>query len=461
VTGTAGGLNIANTTGAISSTTGGTGSASNTATITVQDYSIAASQTAVTALIQGGAAQAVGTVTVAQNPVYAGTVASAGCAPAGFACAFANVSSPYGSTPVTAGAAAGTAVGLYSTLVIDATDNSTPAIKHNTSVGPLSVAVECTYSLGNNSIAATLPTYSPQLPNLATSVGTLTFFVTEVQGGTACPWTAQGTASDITLTTPTSGQVSAPGTGSPVSFDVSAISTLASSPQADQVTVNYFQYNGTTNAGASVLNVVQELPVPQTVVAGGATSFSLLVSASSPNNQNNYNLNFTPISSGTVCNALDPSGNPTTITCSVTTAPPATAPVSVPMSAGSAVNFTLWVSVPPGLKAANPEPGRPALVYAFLSFFPAIVLTGTGFFAFGSTRKKNLLKRLTSAAGLLLLLSLLVLLPGCGGGFKATLTTPTQTSSTYSLIVMGYATDGSNNVQGLEVFSVPLTVTTP
>jgi uncharacterized repeat protein (TIGR01451 family) len=463
VTGTAGGLNIPNTTGAISSTAGGTGSASNTATITVQDYSITASQTAVTALIQGGAAQAVGTVTVAQNPVYTGTVAPAtpACTPAGFACAFTNLSSPYGSTPVTAGAAAGTAVGLYSTLVIDATDGSTPAIRHNTSAGPLKVAVECTYSLGNSGIAATLPTYSPQLPNLATSIGTLTFFVTEIQGGTACPWSAQGTA-NVTLTTATSGQVSAPGTGSPVSLDVSAISALALNPQADQVAVSYFQYNGTTNTGDSVLNVVQELPVPQTVVAGGATSFSLLVGATSPNNQNNYTLSFPTISSGTVCNALDPSGNPTTITCAVTSAPPAGAtPVTVPMAAGSPVNFTLWVSVPAGLKAANREPGRAALVYALLTFFPAIVLTGTGFFAFGSTRKRNLLKRLTSAAGLLLLLSFLVLLPSCGGGFKATLTTPTQTSSTYSLIVMGYATDGSNNVQGLEIFTVPLTVTTP
>ena len=247
-----------------------------------------------------------------------------------------------------------------------------------------------------------------------------------------------------------------------MSLDVSAISALALNPQADQVAVSYFQYNGTTNTGASVLNVVQELPVPQTVVAGGATSFSLLVGASSPNNQNNYTLSFPTISSGTVCNALDPSGNPTTITCAVTSAPPAGAtPVTVPMAAGSPVNFTLWVSVPAGLKAANREPGRPALVYALLTFFPAIVLTGTGFFAFGSTRKRNLLKRLTSATGLLLLLSLLVLLPSCGGGFKATLTTPTQTSSTYSLIVMGYATDGSNNVQGLEIFTVPLTVTTP
>jgi hypothetical protein len=318
--------------------------------------------------------------------------------------------------------------------------------------------VECTYSLGSSTISGTAPTYSPQ--NLPGSVGILTFFVTEVQGGTACPWTAP-MANDVAFTTATSGQVSAPGTGSPVSFNLTSILPAASNPQDDQVTVNYFQYNGTTNTGASVLNVVQEVPVSETAVAGGATSFSLLVNASSPNNQNNYSLNFSPISGGTVCNALDSNNSPTTITCAINAAPPATTPVTVPMTAGSAVNFTLWVSVPANVTAANRGPERPPLFYAFLTFFPAIVLTGTGFFAFGSTRKKNALKRLTSTFGLLLLLAFLVLLPGCGGGFKANLVTPKQNTSTYSLTVMGYVTDGSNNVQGLEIFTVPLTVTTP
>jgi 4-amino-4-deoxy-L-arabinose transferase-like glycosyltransferase len=135
------------------------------------------------------------------------------------------------------------------------------------------------------------------------------------------------------------------------------------------------------------------------------------------------------------------------------------APVaSVPLT-GSAVNFTLQVTIPAGLNAANApshDHGKPILLYAFLLGLPAMVFVGTGTFAFGSQRQRLLLRRLTSGAALLLILTLLVLLPACSGGFKANF--GGTTTASYQLTVMGYVADGTNTVQGAEVFTVPLTI---
>jgi hypothetical protein len=58
--------------------------------------------------------------------------------------------------------------------------------------------------------------------------------------------------------------------------------------------------------------------------------------------------------------------------------------------------------------------------------------------------------------GLFLLISLLLLLPACGGGFHATF--GVHQTANYTLTVMGYVTDSSNNVTGVEIFTVPLTI---
>ena len=88
--------------------------------------------------------------------------------------------------------------------------------------------------------------------------------------------------------------------------------------------------------------------------------------------------------------------------------------------------------------------------------FPAIVFLSVGASAFAPRQRKRGLHRITCILGILLLLSLLLVLPACGGGFHANFITPN--SNSYTLTVMGYVTDGSNNVVGLDVFTVLLTV---
>ena len=119
----------------------------------------------------------------------------------------------------------------------------------------------------------------------------------------------------------------------------------------------------------------------------------------------------------------------------------------------------MQVTIPPGLKAANnptQEHRHRALFYAFLLGLPAVFLTGTGTFAFGSRRQRLALRRLTSVVGISLVLALLVLLPACGGGFKANF--GGNTAASFSLTAVGYVWDGANNVQGVEILTVPLNI---
>jgi hypothetical protein len=88
--------------------------------------------------------------------------------------------------------------------------------------------------------------------------------------------------------------------------------------------------------------------------------------------------------------------------------------------------------------------------------FPAIVFLSVGASAFAPRQRKRGWNRVTCILGILLLVSLLVVAPACGGGFKATIIT--QNQNTYTLTVLGYVTDGSNNVVGLDVFTVLLTL---
>jgi len=304
-------------------------------------------------------------------------------------------------------------------------------------------------------------------------------FVTEVAGGSNCPWGPSANApappaatatSGITIVSGSTGQVSAPGTGSPLAFNLTPpIASTATVPQFDQISVNYFETGVTNDVGTSPFNVTQETPVTATSNAGVTSSSTLLVAASAAgnlNNQNGYTLTFAQVQGlnasavATICDAQnvqsdgtlveDSSGLNYGISCAPLT--------SVPLT-GSAVNFALQITIPAGLKAANTptrEHRKPTMLYAFLLGLPAIMFLGTGTFAFGSKRQRLALRRLTSGAGVLLILALLVLLPACGGGFQANFG-GTHTAS-YQVTVMGYVTDGSNTVQGMEVFTVPLTI---
>jgi len=475
VTGGTGGLNIANTTLPITSGNGGTGNTSNTATITVQDYMFTAVDSVAT-FVQGANPVVAASVTITPEFTYAGTVSSAGCAPAGFLCTF-TATTGGNNLPVSIAASASTLVGPYTPVTLSASGTAIapgPAIVHPALLtSAASFAVECTYSLGNGSLSATTPTYTPSIP------GPYSLFVTEVAGGSNCPWGPSANAplppaatatSGITIISGSTGQVSALGTGSPLSFNLTPpILPTATAPQFDQITVNYFQTGVANDVGSSTYNVTQETPVTATSNTGVTSSSTLAVSASAAGNLNNQSgstLTFAQVQGlnasavATICNAEnvqsdgtlvpDPAGLNYGISC----APLAGVPLT-----GSAVNFTLQVTIPAGLNAANTprhEHGKPILLYAFLLGLPAMVFVGTGTFAFGSQRQRLLLRRLTTGAALLLVLTLLVLLPACGGGFQANFG-GTKTAS-YQLTVMGYVTDGANTVQGAEIFTVPLTI---
>ena len=468
VTGATGGLNITNTTGNVSSTNGGTGNTA-TATITVQDYTFSAvDNTAV--FVQGaGPTVAAATATVTPNFTYAGTVSPVGCAPPGFTCTFANTTS--GTVQVSIGAAANTPVGPYPVITLSATDNSTPPIVHSAS--PFSLFVECSYSLGNTGTASTVPTYTPSITG-----GPYALFVMEVAGGSNCPWgpsanapgpgPALGTAG-VNIATGSTGTLTAAGTGSPVTFAIpTPIAATATVAQVDTITVNYFQVGPTDpqNVGSSTFNVVQEAPVAATVNAGVTSSATLAITASpaNPNNQSGDTLTFALVAglngaaTPTVCSvtalqtdgtyALDPSGLNYGVSC----AQPA--PVAL---AGTQGSFSLQISIPAGLKAANErsERGKPIFFYAFLLGLPAIVFVGAGTVACGPKRKR-LAQGITSVAGVILILALMALLPSCAGGFNANF--GGNKASSYLVTVMGYVSDGGNNIQGEEIFTVPLTI---
>jgi hypothetical protein len=117
----------------------------------------------------------------------------------------------------------------------------------------------------------------------------------------------------------------------------------------------------------------------------------------------------------------------------------------------------LTVTLPAAKSAsAAQDRSKPAMLLAFGLGFPAIVFLSVGASAFAPRKRKRGWNRITCILGILLVLSLLVVVPACGGGFHADFTP--QNTNTYTLTVMGYVTDGSNNVVGLDVFTVLLTV---
>jgi hypothetical protein len=468
VTGTTGGLNITNTTGNVSSTNGGTGNTA-TANITVQDYAFSAVASAAVFVQGAGPTVTAANATVTPQFTYAGTVSNAGCAPAGFTCTFANTSS--GAVPVSIGAAVNTPVGPYPVITLSATDNSTPPIAHSAS--PFVLFVECTYSLGNTGTAGTVPTYTPTVTG-----GPYALFVTEVAGGSNCPWGPSANApgpgavqstSGVTIASGSTGTLTAAGTGSPVTFSIpTPIAATETAAQVDTITVNYFQVGPADpqNVGTSTFNVVQEVPVAATVNAGVTSSATLAVTASpaDPNNQSGDTLTLAFVAglngaaTPTVCSvsalqsdgtyATDPAGLNYGVSCAQ--------PTGVAL-AGSQTSFPLQISIPAGLKAANErnERGMPIFFYAFLLGLPAIVFVGAGTVACGS-KGKRLAQRVTSIAGMILILALMALLPSCAGGFSANFGGTKATS--FSLTAVGYVSDGGNNIQGEEIFTVPLTI---
>jgi hypothetical protein len=445
------------------SATSSTGTAS--AQYALVNSNFALSSTSPSIYIQGTsvpiATSAAPVITVTPLPAppansYTGTVTLAcvnASLPTGVTCpsftpptaVFANGSPASVLSAATVNISASTPVGLYQTtpVMVVGTDSSAKPVTNTTSFG---LAVECSYSLGNTANVATLPVYSPL------TVGTpFTLFVSEDAGGSNCPWDSLTTTAGIIGVSATSGTITAPGTGSPVVFGVNSISNNASSPQTDTVSVSYFQVNGATTTGTSMLAVTQE---PSVTLTGGVGTTSIGIAATNPGT-----LAFpsaTGLTAGvtTICGAenssgADTSGNNYFITCSAT------------VTGGTAqLNVTVGAATPASRKPVNRAQSDRAqleLLYSAGLGFPAIVFMGLGAAAFAPKRKRAALRRVASLLGILLLLSLMVVLPACSGGFSANFINPSQVGS-YTITVMGYVTDVNNNVTAIEIFTVPMNV---
>jgi len=378
---------------------------------------------------------------------YTGTV-TLGCVapPAGVTCTsftpptatFTNGAPASVLSAATLTVAADAPVGVYAPVVFMGADTS-PTVVTNTISSAF--AVQCSFSLGNTSAASTLPTYSPL--SLTTP---FTISATENAGGSNCPWTGLAATKGIETPTPTSGTIAATSTGTAITFGVNA---AANPPQTDSIAISYFQFgSGANNTGTSTVTVTQEAPV--SVTAGvGTTSTTLTATAANGGTLAFPNVSGLAAGVTTVCSAAnaaglpDPAGNNYFITCTATVA-------------GNTAQLNVTVAANTPAARPRPNPATLGLFYAVGLGFPAIVFMGLGASAFGPKRRRLALRRITSLLGLVMLLSLMVFLPACGGGFHALFTT--QQAATYQITVMGYVTDTNNNVTAIEIFAVPTNV---
>jgi len=341
---------------------------------------------------------------------------------------------------------ANTPTGIYN-FSVQTTDNA--ATPQTRNAGPEPAVVYCGFSLGSSS--SFLPVFNPATTTNATN--SYSFGVTETAGGSNCAWgnkpvvgiTIPASSVDgvVVLSTDTTGDVLTAVNG--FSQVTLTVSTPTQAAQTGSVTVPFFDPTVAGNSGRLTLPVGLEASVPISAVQGGTIApFPLPVTVAAAGTLNIPNINLTGVTSacGAVSSAgADPNNLNYGIACSAT------------VSAGS---IQLSVTLPAASAAARPVDRTPTMLLALGMGFPAIVFLSVGASAFAPRTRKRGLNRITCILGILLLVSLLVVLPACGGGFHANFITPNN--NTYTLTVLGYVTDGSNNVVGIDVFTVLLTV---
>jgi hypothetical protein len=422
--------------------------------ISITDYSVALpGATLVIPQTNPGAAGA-STLSATATNAYAGTITATPCTVLPGSSTLGpvptcSVTAPAvpGSSPVAISTQANTPTGLYS-MSVTATDNAgTPQVR-STNSQPF--AINCGFSLG--SAASFLPVFNPATTTNTTN--SFSFGVTETAGGSNCAWgnkpiigpTIPAASVDgvVVLGTDTNGGVITAVNGfTQVTLSVAAPGEAA---QSGTLTVPFFDPAGTANTSNLILPVGLEAATPITAVQGGTIApFPVAITQAAAGTLTIPNINLTGVTSA--CGAVksagaDPNNLNYGITCSATV---------------SGSNLQLSVTLPAAKSASiKHDRSTPAMLFALTLGFPAIVFLSVGASAFAPRKRKRGWNRITCTLGILLLLSLLVVVPACGGGFQANFTP--QNTNTYTLTVMGYVTDGSNNVVGLDVFTVLLTV---
>jgi hypothetical protein len=396
--------------------------------LTNQDFSVTLSPGSVTA-IQGSATTA--TLTASARNGYAGTITPT-CAglPAGASCSFnpTTVELPGSATStLKISTSDNTSVGP-SAVTVTGTDGSAVRVSHTE---PLTLYVKCTFVLENPLFisAGPPPTYS--------------FSVVETAGGSNCPWSAAvPSETNITVTTPLpkgQGINTAVNSAQPVKYQVPAIAS------AGTITVSYIGGSSTFAVTPQSKQLLQSVVEGQTVTAvltpgqfgsGTLIQFPLLAGQNS------------------VCSVLNDLGKPSPnnfgITCSAPTTPlPGTVPLTIKVS-----STTLSSS------QKGQAPSHRAAMYALALWIPGIMFLGAGSPGFATGRGKRRHRRLVGMLGLGLIVLFAILLPACGGGFKANLTTP-GASNNYTLTVMGIVTGSGNQVLGTQIFTLSIPVLPP
>jgi len=425
---------------AIKATSNGdaTFSAQTSPAFPVTDFSVSLPGTAV-GLTQGtsGASQ----LTASAINGYAGTIVSTPCSvtPASASAPTCSVSAPAvpGSTPINIATQANTSTGLYS-ISVTATDSASNAQSRTT--GSQSVTVQCGLSLGSTSTV--VPSFTPV--STTNSANSFMFGVVETAGGSNCTWgqpavgvsgiPAASSTGIAGLPVPTSGTINGVGNNTPVTFQ---LNPLDGTLQQGSITVPYFDAG---SAGfTKTLTLLVDAEADVTLTAGvGTTGLNLTATQTGTLTIPNIGTS-TNVCSAVNANGPDPSGNNFGISCTAQTS-------------GNTAQLSVTVS-----STTPASQGRKQ--YAALSFaigLPAIVFLGVGASALAPNRRWRALRRITSVLGILLVISVLVLLPACGGGFQANFSG--GQTATYTLTVMGYVTDASSNVSGIEVFTVPLNI---
>jgi hypothetical protein len=425
-----------------------------TGSIPITDYAVSLPGT--TVIIPQTNPAATGASTLFANTVnpYAGIIATTVCSvlpttgslgPAP-TCSVSTPAIP-GSSAMAISTQANTPTGLYRMSVL-ATDNATAPVQHSTS--PQALIVDCSFSLG--SAGSFLPILNPATTtNNVTTPNSYSFGVTETAGGSNCAWgsspvigatiPASSTDGLVVLTTDTPGSIITSVNGfTQVTVDVTAPSIAA---QSGSVTIPYFAPVNPGNTASLVLPVGLEAVIPiNAVQAGNIAQFSLPVTIAAFGTLNVPNINLLGVTS--VCSAVNSSGSdPNRLNFGIT----CTAAVS-----GNSVNLS--VTLPADRTASATHDLHSSMMLLALGIgFPAIVFLSVGASAFASKNKKPGWNRLTCILGILLLLSLFVVAQACGGGSKAAIIPPNK----YTLTLLGYATDSSNTVVGLDVFTILLT----
>jgi uncharacterized repeat protein (TIGR01451 family) len=351
----------------------------------------------------------------------------------------------------TGSASASAPVGLYTATV---TGKDAVGVVHTASQ---MFSVQCLLSLQQTTPTLTSVQSTPNTVTYQVAIG-----VTQTVGGSACPYgnylnqpvvggiaVQDASVTNTSATNPAvtsivsaqvNGTLSAANPTNPLTFNVGSPATgTGATGSTGQVIVPYFDATASNNNATPSMSVGLEAAL-QSQLAQDGTLINISATQAASGTLNVFN---DPVAGACLAvninGELDTTNNNFGISC--------TASVT-----GSQIQLTLHVAAESAAARSLHPRGETALLYAFALGLPGMVFFSVGASAFGPRRRKQGFRRIASILAIVLVLSLLVLLPACGGGFKFKFTN----AATFTLTGMAFVTN-AGNVVGVDVFTVPLT----